>query len=260
MNAKLPRRALISLTSHSAPFYSDGRVNGIFYTEVSHPYQALTKAGFEVDLASETGTFVVDTYSLDKQFLNDEDNTVLKDRDHPFSKLLRGGVHKASEVDPSNYGMFFASAGFASVYDYPRAEDLQAIATDVWERGGVVAAVCHGAAIFMGIKDNVTGKSIVAGKEVTGFSTEGDKMAGVLDKIHGDGVNTTEESAVLAGARYVAPPMPFEAFSVSSGRIVTGANPASAHITALAAISAFDKSKPHFRADRISWPQTLARR
>jgi putative intracellular protease/amidase len=242
MNAKLPRRALISLTSYSAPFYSDGRVNGIFYTEVSHPYQALTKAGFEVDLASETGKFVIDTYSLDKQFLNDEDTRVLKDSEHPFSKLLRNGVLKASEVDPGKYGMFFASAGFASVYDYPRAEALQAIAADVWERGGVVAAVCHGAAIFTGIKDKVTGKSIVAGKEVTGFSTEGDRLAGVLDKIHGDGVNTTEESAVLAGARYIAPPIPFDAFLVSSGRIVTGANPASAHVTVLAAITAFDES------------------
>jgi putative intracellular protease/amidase len=242
MKSKLPRKALISLTSHSAPFYADGRVNGIFYTEVSHPYQALTKAGFEVDLASETGTFVVDTYSMDKQFLNDEDVRVIKEPDDPFSQLMRNGVHKASDVNSSDYGMFFASAGFASVYDYPLAGDLQAIAEDVWKRGGVVAAVCHGGAIFTGIKDKVTGKSIVAGKEVTGFSTEGDKMAGVLDKIHGDGVKTTEESAVLAGARYVAPPTPFEAFSVSSGRLVTGANPASAHITVLAAISAFDNS------------------
>jgi putative intracellular protease/amidase len=241
MDSKLPRKALISLTSHSAPFYSDGRVNGIFYTEVSHPYQALTKAGFEVDLASETGSFVVDTYSLDKQFLNDEDARVLNDSGHPFTQLLKNGVKKASDAQAGDYGMFFASAGFASVYDYPEAHELQAIAADVWKRGGVVAAVCHGAAIFTGIKDPVTGKSIVAGKEVTGFSTEGDKMAGVLDRIHGDGVKTTEESAVLAGARYVAPPTPFEAFSVSSGRIVTGANPASAHITVLAAINAFDK-------------------
>jgi putative intracellular protease/amidase len=77
MNSQLPRKALIALTSHSAPFYPDGRANGVFYTEVSHPYQALTKAGFEVHLASETGASVIDTYSLDQQFLNDEDTVVL---------------------------------------------------------------------------------------------------------------------------------------------------------------------------------------
>jgi D-lactate dehydratase len=242
MSTKLPRKALISLTSHSAPFYPDGRVNGVFYTEVSHPYQALTEAGFEVELASETGSYVIDTYSLDEQFLNDEDKSVLTQPEHAFTKLLKNGVRKASDVKASDYGMFFASAGFASVYDYPGAKDLQSVAEDVWSRGGVVAAVCHGGAIFTGIKDPDTGKSIIANKKVTGFSTEGDTMAGVIDQIHGDGVKTTEESAVVAGANYVAPPTPFEAFSVSSGRIVTGANPASAHITVIAAIEAFDKA------------------
>jgi putative intracellular protease/amidase len=161
MNSQLPRKALIALTSHSAPFYPDGRVNGVFYTEVSHPYQALTKAGFEVDLATETGTFVIDTYSLDKQFLNAEDTVVLKTPDHPFSRLLNKGVRKASDLNAGEYGMFFSSAGFASVYDYPGAKDLQAVAEDVWERGGIVAAVCHGGAMFPGIKDSKTGKSII---------------------------------------------------------------------------------------------------
>jgi putative intracellular protease/amidase len=241
MASNIPRKAIIALTSHSAPFYADGRVNGVFYTEVSHPYQALTKAGFEVDLASETGSFVIDAYSLEKQFLNDDDVKVLDDPDHPFSQLLKNGVRKASDLVPADYGIFFSSAGFASVYDYPAATSLQAVAEDVWERGGVIAAVCHGAAIFPGVKDSTTGKSIIAGKEVTGFSTEADKMAGVLDKIHSDGVKTTEESAVSAGALYVPPPAPFDAFSITSGRIVTGANPASAHLTVLAAIEAFEK-------------------
>ena len=241
MSTELPRKALIALTSHSAPFYSDGRVNGVFYTEVAHPYQALKKAGFEVDLASETGTFVIDAYSLEDQFLNEEDASVLKSPDHPFSLLLRTGVRKAAQVNAEEYGMFFCSAGFASVYDYPTARDLQAAAENVWKRGGVVAAVCHGGAIFTGVIDPETGRSVIAGKEVTGFSTEGDKLAGVLNRIRGDGVKTTEESSVIAGASYLAPPEPFGPFMVSSGRIVTGANPASAHITAVAAIEAFEK-------------------
>jgi putative intracellular protease/amidase len=66
MQSQLPRKAIIAITSHSASFYPDGRKNGAFYTEVAHPYQALTKAGFEVELASETGTFAIDAYSLEK--------------------------------------------------------------------------------------------------------------------------------------------------------------------------------------------------
>jgi putative intracellular protease/amidase len=242
MNSQIPRKAVIAVTSHSAPFYPDGRTNGMFYTEVYHPYLALKKAGFEVDLASETGSFTLDAYSLDKQFLSDDDEVVVHTPEHPFNLLLNAGMRKAADLNPSDYGLFFASAGFASVYDYPVAKGLQAVAENVWERGGVVSSVCHGGAIFPGIKDAQTGKSIIAGKQVTGFSTEGDRIAGVLDRIHGDGVKTTEESAGIAGARYVAPPTPFEAFFVTSGRVVTGANPASAHITAAAAIEAFEKA------------------
>jgi putative intracellular protease/amidase len=237
----VPRKAIIAMTSHSAPFYPDGRVNGVFYTEVAHPYQALTKAGFEVDLASETGSFVIDTYSLSAEFLSEEDTKIINEPDHPFSVLLKSGVRKASELDAGDYGLFFASAGFASVYDYPTARSLQTIAEDVWKRGGVVAAVCHGGAIFPGIRDVGSGESIVAGKQVTGFSTEGDRLAGVLPKVREDGVKTTEESAISAGADYMAPPEPFGPFLVSSGRIVTGANPASAHITVAASIEAFEK-------------------
>jgi putative intracellular protease/amidase len=243
MSTDLPRKALIALTSHSAPFYSDGRVNGVFYTEVAHPYQVLTKAGFEVELASETGTFVIDPYSLEEQFLNEEDALVLKMPNAPFSRLLKTGVRKASELNGNDYGLFFASAGFASVYDYPQATALQTLAGDVWHRGGIIAAVCHGAAIFPGIKDPQNGRSIISGAEVTGFSTQGDELAGVLGRIHGDGVETTEESAVGAGANYVAPPTPFEAFTITSGRIVTGANPASAHMTAAAAVTAFENTQ-----------------
>jgi putative intracellular protease/amidase len=56
------------MTSHSAPFYPGGWVSGVFSAEVAHPDQALTEAGFEVDLASETGTSVIDAYSMEEQF------------------------------------------------------------------------------------------------------------------------------------------------------------------------------------------------
>ena len=241
MSKTLPKKALIALTSHSAPFYPDGSKNGVFYTEVLHPYLAFTKAGIEVDLASETGSYTLDAYSITEQFVSGTDADILKDPKHPINVKLASGLKKASDVKADDYGIFFASAGFASVYDYPTAKGLQAIAENVWERGGVIGAVCHGGAIFPGIKDSKTGKSIIAGQKVTGFSTEADKMAGVLDKIHSDGVLTTEESAVSAGGDYIAPKEPFGDFSVTSGRIVTGANPFSAGSASAAVVEAFAK-------------------
>ncbi|CAO3614619.1 unnamed protein product [Mucor fragilis] len=237
----LPRKALIAVTSYNEPFYHDGTKTGLFYTEALHPYQALKKAGFEVDLASETGTYGMDEHSTEKQFLTDEDEKILNDANHPFNVLLNKHLHKASDLDPKQYGLFFASAGHASLFDYPNARGLQSIAEDIYKRGGVVSAVCHGPAILPGIKGE-DGKSIINGKTVTGFTTEGEVQLNILDKIKEEKVPTIEEGAASVGATYVAPPTPFADFNKTDGKVVTGANPASAHSTAEAAIAAFDKA------------------
>jgi putative intracellular protease/amidase len=143
-------------------------------------------------------------------------------------------------VEKGEYGLFFTSAGHASIYDYPHARGLQLIAEDIWARGGIVSAVCHGPAILPGVIDAKTGESIIAGKEVTGFTTEGEVILHVLDRIKEDGVPTIEDGAAKVGAKYVAPPRPFDDFSIADGRVVTGANPASARSTAAKAIAAFD--------------------
>ena len=58
--------------------------------------------------------------------------------------------------------------------DYPDANGLQGIAANMYDPGDIIGAVCHGGAIFPGIIDPKTGKSIIAGKKVTGFTTKGE--------------------------------------------------------------------------------------
>ena len=86
------------------------------------------------------------------------------------------------------YGVFFASAGHAALYDYPTAKGLQAVAADIWDRGGIVGTVCHGPAILPGVIDSKTGKTIIEGKTVTGFTIEGELIFRILDKLRSDNV------------------------------------------------------------------------
>ncbi|GAB5591843.1 plasma membrane heat shock protein [Umbelopsis nana] len=234
----LPRKALISITSYNGVLYGDGKRTGLFYNEALHPYLVFTKAGFQVDLASETGTYGLDEHSTEKTFLSDEDEKILHDPNHEFNVKLKN-LHKASDLKPSDYGLLFASAGHGTLWDYPTAKGLIAIAEDIYKRGGVVAAVCHGPAILPYVKDS-NGKSIINGKTVTGFTTQGEIELNVMDEIKAAGVKTVEEDAAEAGAKYVSPPHPFDDFEQVDGRVVTGANPASAHSTAAAAVKVFD--------------------
>jgi putative intracellular protease/amidase len=69
MSASLPRKALISISSYYGVIYPDGTKTGLFFTEALHPFEVLTQAGFEVDLATETGTYGLDDLSLTDRFL-----------------------------------------------------------------------------------------------------------------------------------------------------------------------------------------------
>ena len=60
---------------------------------------------------------------------------------------------------------------------------------------------CHGPAILPGIIDQSTGKSVIAGKKVTGFMTKGEEELGALDTIKKWNVPTIESAAASAGAQ-----------------------------------------------------------
>ncbi|KAK9349664.1 class I glutamine amidotransferase-like protein [Lipomyces doorenjongii] len=233
-----PRKALIAISSAHAVLYPDGKETGLFVTEALHPFNVFRNAGFEVDLISETGTYQPDWLSQQEDWLHDEDRRVWEDHKSQFRSKL-DNLLKPSDVKPENYGLFFASAGHASVIDNPTAKGLQEIAAKIYANGGIISAVCHGGAIFPGVIDPSTNKSIIHGKRVTGFTTQGEKEEGVLDTIKSWKRPTIETSAADAGAIYVSPPGPWDPFSITDGRIVTGANPASAQITAENADVAF---------------------
>ncbi|KAE9961941.1 hypothetical protein BLS_001088 [Venturia inaequalis] len=234
-----PKRALIAITSAKAVLYPGDNVTGLFVTEALHPYNVFTAAGFKVDFVSENGSYVPDWLSLQGDWLKGEDKVAWENRDSGFRAKL-DDLLRPADVTPSKYGIFFASAGHASLIDYPTAKGLQKIASEMYKEGAIISAVCHGGAIFPGIIDSSTKKSIIDGKKVTGFTTKGEEDLGHVEKIKEWGVATIESSAAASGATYVSPDGPWDAFTVTDGRVVTGANPASATVTAEACLKAFE--------------------
>ncbi|KAJ5279983.1 class I glutamine amidotransferase-like protein [Penicillium angulare] len=234
------RKALIAVTSASASLFNGKETTGLFITEALHPFKALVAAGFEVDLASETGTYTPDWLSQQPDFLNGADLDMWNDTNSDFRKKL-DNMPKASELDGSQYGLFFASAGHAALIDYPKAKALQEIAEQVWANGGVVASVCHGGAIFSDILDRATGEPIVKGKKVTGFTTEAEYTMKIMPELRGWGSEMMDEVATRLGATYERSDGIWDDYHVVDGRLVTGQNPASAASTAKAAIEVFDK-------------------
>ena len=70
----------------------------------------------------------------------------------------------------------------------------------MYKKGDIISSVCHGGAIFPGVIDDSTGESIISGKVVTGFTTQGEIEEGVLDTIKSWDRPTIEAAAASVGA------------------------------------------------------------
>lgn len=225
------KKILLAITSYNEAFYHDGAKTGLFLVEALHPFEVFKDNGYEVDFVSETGSFGFDEHSLAPDFLNGKDLEVYKDSKSDFNQHLKN-LKKASEVNADDYGVFFASAGHATLFDYPKAKGLQSLAQAIWAKGGVVAAVCHGGAIFDGLIDQATGKPLIEGKSITGFTDLGEIMLKVDGIMKENNLLSVEDVAKKFGAKYLAPIGPWDDYTVADGKLITGVNPASAASTA----------------------------
>lgn len=234
------KKVLIAVSSYCSPFYSDGKKTGVFVVEALHPFLEYSENGFDVDIVSETGKFGWDEHSLSDDFLNGKDKEIFNDKGSKFIQSMHN-VKMAKDVDSKEYCIFFASAGHSTLFDYPKAEGLQKIALDIYKNGGVIAAVCHGPVIFKGLIDRETGENIAKGKSLTGFTDEGEKVLQVDGIMKDKNLDSVEDVFKECGIKYLAPIGPWDNYSITDGRIVTGVNPASAKDTAKRSICALEK-------------------
>ena len=86
-----PRRALISITSATATLHQ-GHPTGVFIGEALHPFNVFRAAGFEVDIASEKGTYAPDWLSLQQDFLAGDDMKEYEDTGSEFREKLDSGL------------------------------------------------------------------------------------------------------------------------------------------------------------------------
>ncbi|MFN4075111.1 MAG: DJ-1/PfpI family protein [Cloacibacterium sp.] len=71
---------------------------------------------------------------------------------------------RPSEVNPDEYVGIFYAGGHGTMWDFPDNEKLAVIAQKIYEKNGIVSAVCHGPAGLVNIKLS-NGKYLVDGKK-----------------------------------------------------------------------------------------------
>lgn len=216
----LPRVGIV-LTNHTQ-LGDTGKPTGFYLSEAAWPWKTFTEAGFEVVwLSPEGGSAHIDPRSLDEDdavsvaFLE----TVVTDGHTVTTSKIQG--HAAD-----SFAAIFVAGGHGTMWDFPDHEPLQQLIADIYENGGVVAAVCHGPSALINVKLG-DGNLLVAGKQVAAFTNAEEEAEGLTNVMP-----FLLSSKLASQGAHLVDARNFVSNVVVSERLVTGQNAISAQGTA----------------------------
>ncbi|MDA8455343.1 type 1 glutamine amidotransferase domain-containing protein [Acidovorax sp. GBBC 3334] len=208
------RKILIVVSSHDRK--GDNLVAGFWFPELTHPAKVFAQAGYDYDIASPQGGMP----PFDGFDLQDEGNRWFWIQPEQRNRLAHS--LPLARVDASRYEAVVLVGGHGPMWDFAGNRSLHAIVRSVYERGGVVGAVCHGPAGLLGLQLS-DGRSLIAGRRLTSFTND-EEASRHYDRL----VPFKLESALEAESARFEKADVFQSRVVVDGRLVTGQNPASA--------------------------------
>ncbi|PIF27857.1 putative intracellular protease/amidase [Acidovorax sp. 56] len=212
-NGQAPR-ILIVVSSHDRK--GKDLVAGFWFPELTHPAKVFAEAGIAFDIASPQGGMP----PFDGFDLKDEGNSWFWIQPTLRNQLAHS--LKLANVDPTRYDAVMLVGGHGPMWDFARNSRLHTVVRSVYERGGIVSAVCHGPAGLLGLKLS-DGTPLIAGRKLTAFTNE-EEVSRQYDKL----IPFELETALRAENAAFEEALIFQSRVVVDGRLITGQNPASA--------------------------------
>lgn len=226
---------LFIVTSH-AMIGSTNEQTGVWLEELTTPYYALKDAGYEVEIRTVSGGDVpIDPRSLAG---NEHPESVVRYKSDDALQAKIKGTQSADTVDVSKYAAVFFPGGHGTMFDYPNNPKLAEIITSTLAADKPVAAVCHGPAVFVGVKDD-NGESILKGRKVSAFTNTEEDAVGLTDAMP----FLLETKLEELGAEIVKVDN-FQPKAIADGNIITGQNPPSSQGVVDLLIQQLAQSKP----------------
>lgn len=225
-----PMKHILFIVTNTAEIGPKHRKTGYFFSEVAHPYHEFTAQGYTIDFATpKGGTPTYDGYDAKdpqmKEFYESKG----------FARL--NNSRKLSEVDASAYDAVFIPGGLGPMADLATDPLVKKTVAEVYERGQVLGAVCHGPVALLNVKLS-NGKYLIDGKRISSFTDE--EEAGYAAE---DVPFSLEKALRGQGARFEEVKA-WQPLSVVDGLLVTGQNPSSASAVAQDMIKLLKATKP----------------
>ena len=212
------KKILMVVTSHDSLGNTDKKT-GIWLSEFTEPYFALIENDIDVVVASINGGVApIDPNSLHKEALDES-----TDKYFSSKKKVLDYTIPIKDINFNEFDGIFYPGGHGPMWDLAFDETNAELVSNFYNNGKIVAAVCHGPAALLKGK-TLSGKSILNGKKITGFSNEEEKTVG-LDKVV---PFLLEDKLQSLSGFYEKNPILFAPYIVQDGLLLTGENPASA--------------------------------
>jgi putative intracellular protease/amidase len=226
------KKILIVLTNHDT-LGDSGKPTGYWLSEVSHFYDVVARAGYEVDFVTPRGGKApLDPISVK---LNDPVNREFMENSKLMARL--DNTLSPNEVQWEDYAAVYYVGGHGPIWDVATDEKIAEIAGRILENNGVISAVCHGSAGLLNIRDS-KGEPLLKGKKITGFSNLEERLVRKSKWVP----YLLESELKQRGAEYTKA-LPGLTHVEVSGRVVTGQNPRSAKAVAEEVVRLLDQSQ-----------------
>ena len=219
---------------------------GFWWSELTHPYFALTEKGYDVEVFSpEGGRCEADALSdpRDPRGYSSTDLISMGFLSTHALQTLVETTRPASEIDVDAFDAIVVAGGQAPMFTYDTAIALQRKFAAFYEAGKLACALCHGTAILRYAKLS-TGEFLVKGKTVTGFANVEEDFAdnavwdmGLLARDKHVMPWRIEDALKEMGANYIQAGL-WRGFAVRDGNLLTGQQNFSGMETAQALVRA----------------------
>jgi putative intracellular protease/amidase len=222
------KKILMVLTSHDQ-LGNTGHKTGFWLEEFAAPYYVFKDAGLDITLASPLGGQPpLDPKSDDPSA---QTKATERFRADPAAQALLARTQPLSTVVHEEFDAVFYPGGHGPLWDL--AEDTASIKLieSMLAAGKPVAAVCHAPAVLRHPKTG-DGKSVVHGKQVTGFTNTEESAVGLTDV-----VPFLVEDMLTSNGGFYSKGDDWQPHVVSDGLLITGQNPASSEPAAHALMS-----------------------
>jgi putative intracellular protease/amidase len=150
----------------------DARRTGFDIKEAALAYHYFHKVGgLELNLASPSGgECYIDPRALKAAEHEEEVQAFLADQ---CAMQWIKCTDQLGHFDLERFQAVLFIGGPGAMFDFPRNRELREVANHIYQKGGIIAAIGHGAAALLDLKDP-SGAPLIKNKQVTANTTEED--------------------------------------------------------------------------------------